>query len=60
MPFGKRPFCLALRKREYFAVMFGAPFSKRTHAEAADAAESAYSLLVSLVEPITICWSCAE
>jgi hypothetical protein len=41
-------------------VMFGAPFSKRTHPEVADVAESAYSLLVSLVEPITICWSCAE
>jgi hypothetical protein len=39
----------ALRRPEHFAVMFDAPFSKRTHPEAADAAERAFAVLVSLV-----------
>lgn len=39
----------ALRRPEHFAVMFDAPFSKRTHPEAADAAERAFSVLVGLV-----------
>jgi AcrR family transcriptional regulator len=39
----------ALRRPEHFAVMFDAPFSKRTHPEAADAAERAFSVLLGLV-----------
>jgi AcrR family transcriptional regulator len=39
----------ALRMPEHFTVMFDAPFSKKTHPEAADAAERAFSVLVSLV-----------
>src|SRR5258708_28819197 len=40
----------ALRRPEHFTVMFDAPFSKQTHPEAADAAERAFSVLVSLVK----------
>jgi AcrR family transcriptional regulator len=40
----------ALRMPEHFTVMFDAPFSKQTHPEAADAAERAFSVLVSLVK----------
>ena len=39
----------ALRRPEHFTVMFDAPFSKQTHPEAADAAERAFSVLMSLV-----------
>ena len=40
----------ALRRPEHFTVMFDAPFSRQTHPEAADAAERAFSVLVSLVK----------
>src|SRR5260370_16465797 len=40
----------ALRRPEHFTVMFDAPFSKQTHPEAADAAERAFSVLLSLVK----------
>lgn len=40
----------ALRRSEHFTVMFDAPSSKRTHPEAADAAERAFSVLVGLVK----------
>jgi len=40
----------ALRRPEHFTVMFDAPFSKQTHPEAAEAAERAFFVLVSLVK----------
>jgi AcrR family transcriptional regulator len=40
----------ALRRPEHFTVMFDAPFPKQKHPEAADAAERAFSVLVSLVK----------
>ena len=40
----------ALRRPEHFTVMFDGPLLKRTHPEAASAAERAFSVLVGLVK----------